>query len=183
MLYKINNVSTPGEYRRGEPSLVPALARHWLALYWPFSDLIHQRQHSAQIFPPPGVWHGDHKIGKLHFSLNLADEEDGVDSGIRINLDTPGPTRIQLFPERLMPDRRIDMSLNHLPAGDEYMPHKTVNERNAGALEQWLKLPAWKVRDRGANPTAAFGFQGNKMFLPRSLVKIQYCGGSSVIER
>ena len=28
----------------------------------------------------------------------------------------------------------------------------------------------------GSSPTLAFKFQENKMFLPRSLVKIQYCG-------
>ena len=39
---------------------------------------------------------------------------------------------------------------------------------------QWLKLPAWKVA--GSKPTLTFKFQGNKMFLPLSLVNIQYCG-------
>ena len=39
-----------------------------------------------------------------------------------------------------------------------------------------LKLPAWKVGDRGFDPTLAFKFQRNKMFLSRSLVKIQYYG-------
>ena len=50
----------------------------------------------------------------------------------------------------------------------------------AGALVQWLKLPAWKIGDRGLVPGSAlvFQFQRNKMFLSRSLVKIQYCGES-----
>ena len=39
---------------------------------------------------------------------------------------------------------------------------------------QWLKLPAWKVPDRRFVPY--FGIQRNKLFLPCSLVKIQYCG-------
>ena len=38
------------------------------------------------------------------------------------------------------------------------------------------KLPAWKVRDRGLEPHSGFQVQRNKMFLPRLLVKIQYCG-------
>ena len=47
-------------------------------------------------------------------------------------------------------------------------------EWRAGPQVQWLKLPAWKVA--GAKTTLAFKFQRNKVFLPRSLVKIQYCG-------
>ena len=58
-------------------------------------------------------------------------------------------------------------------------------------LVQWIKQPAWQT-DRhtvlfainitnksviaGSNPTLAFKFQRNKMFLPRSHIKIQYCG-------
>ena len=42
----------------------------------------------------------------------------------------------------------------------------------AGALVQWLKLPAWKVV--GYNPSLALKCVKNKMFLPRSLVKIKY---------
>ena len=38
----------------------------------------------------------------------------------------------------------------------------------SGALVQWLKLPDWKVGD--------CKFQRKKLFLPRSLVKIQYDG-------
>ena len=34
-----------------------------------------------------------------------------------------------------------------------------------------VQLPAWRVRDV-PNPALAFKFQRNKMFLPRSLVKI-----------
>ena len=57
------------------------------------------------------------------------------------------------------------------------LPLKEVlNYPRAGALVQWLKLPPWKVGDRSLNPTLAFKFQRKKMFLPRSLVKIQYCG-------
>ena len=33
-----------------------------------------------------------------------------------------------------------------------------------------------KSKMTGSNPTMVFKFQRNKMFLPRSLVKIQYCG-------
>ena len=40
---------------------------------------------------------------------------------------------------------------------------------------QWLKLPVWKVGDRGFEPRS--GIQvSKKIFLPCSLVKIQYCG-------
>ena len=46
----------------------------------------------------------------------------------------------------------------------------------AGALVQWLKLPAWKVGDREFEPRSAFKLQRNKMFFPRALVEIQYCG-------
>ena len=62
--------------------------------------------------------------------------------------------------------------------------------RRAGALVQWLKLPAWKVRYRGFEPNSGLQVskkqnvsspltrkvksQRNKMFLPRSLIKIQY---------
>ena len=49
-----------------------------------------------------------------------------------------------------------------------------IYHMNCGGLVQWLKLPAWKVAD--SNPILAFKFQRNKMFLPRSLVKIKYCG-------
>ena len=34
----------------------------------------------------------------------------------------------------------------------------------------------WKEDIAGSNLTLAFKFQGNRMFLLRSLVKIQYCG-------
>ena len=37
-------------------------------------------------------------------------------------------------------------------------------------LVQWLKLPTWKVGDRGFKP------RSSKMFLPCSLVKNKYCG-------
>ena len=43
----------------------------------------------------------------------------------------------------------------------------------AVALGQWVKLPAWKA---GLSPAVAFKFQRNKLFLPYSLVKIEYCG-------
>ena len=40
---------------------------------------------------------------------------------------------------------------------------------------QWLKLPVWKVGDRGFEPCS--GIQvSKKIFLPCSLVEIQYCG-------
>ena len=39
----------------------------------------------------------------------------------------------------------------------------------AGALGQWFKLPVWRVRAR-LWPSSL------KMFLPRPLVKIKYCG-------
>ena len=59
---------------------------------------------------------------------------------------------------------------------------KTLNCRisntGRGALVQSLKLPAWKVGDRGFEFTLAFKlFQINKMFLSCSLIKIQCCGG------
>ena len=41
------------------------------------------------------------------------------------------------------------------------------------ALVRWLKLPAWKIRDRVFEPHS--GPQVSKMFLSRSFVKIKYC--------
>ena len=46
----------------------------------------------------------------------------------------------------------------------------------AGALLQWLKLPAWKSGDRGFVPPLTFKFQTSEMLLSRSLVNILYCG-------
>ena len=47
----------------------------------------------------------------------------------------------------------------------------------AGALVQWLKLPAnWKVGDRGFEPHSGLQVSKKKIFLPRSLVKIQNGG-------
>ena len=48
-------------------------------------------------------------------------------------------------------------------------------ECRAWAMVQRLKLPAWKVGVRWFNPALAFKFRRNKMFLPCSLVKNQYC--------
>ena len=47
----------------------------------------------------------------------------------------------------------------------------------AWALVQWLKLPAWKVGESRVRtpPWPPTKFQRNEMFLPRSLVMIQYC--------
>ena len=42
-----------------------------------------------------------------------------------------------------------------------------------GALVQWLKLLAWKVGDASSMPALSFK---KKVFLPRSLVKIQFVG-------
>ena len=50
--------------------------------------------------------------------------------------------------------------------------HQTLDR----GLVQWLKLPGWKVGDRGSAPALAYKFQRNKMFHPRSLVKNNYCG-------
>ena len=47
---------------------------------------------------------------------------------------------------------------------------------SAGPLVQWLKLPAWKIWDRGFEPHSDIKFQRIKMFLPCLLVKIEYCG-------
>ena len=44
----------------------------------------------------------------------------------------------------------------------------------AGAPVQWLKLPATKSGDRGFEPHS--DLQRNKMFLPRSHVRIQHYG-------
>ena len=46
----------------------------------------------------------------------------------------------------------------------------------AGVLVQWLKLPAWEVGNRGFEPRSGIQVQTYKVFLPRSLVKIKYCG-------
>ena len=51
-----------------------------------------------------------------------------------------------------------------------------TTDQRAGALVQWLKLPVWKSEIAGSNPTLALKFQRNKLFLPRSHVKILYCG-------
>ena len=39
---------------------------------------------------------------------------------------------------------------------------------------QWLKLPAGKSEIAGSRPALAFEFQRNRMFLPCSLIKIEY---------
>ena len=39
-----------------------------------------------------------------------------------------------------------------------------------------MQLPAWKIGDRGFETPSSLQVSKNKMFLPRSLVKIQYCG-------
>ena len=52
-----------------------------------------------------------------------------------------------------------------------FFRHVIIAKPNrAGALVQWLRLPDWEVGDRG------FELHSDKMFLPRSLVEIQYCG-------
>ena len=45
----------------------------------------------------------------------------------------------------------------------------------AGALVQWLKLPALKVEDRGFEPSSGLRVLNNQNVFPRSFVKIQYC--------
>ena len=53
-----------------------------------------------------------------------------------------------------------------------------VFDRSTGALVQWLMFPAWKVGDRGLeSQSGLWKFQKSKMFLLRSLVNSQYCGG------
>ena len=48
---------------------------------------------------------------------------------------------------------------------------------DAGALVQWLKRPAWKIRDRRFKPNSGPpSFKEKKKVLSRALVKIQYCG-------
>ena len=49
-----------------------------------------------------------------------------------------------------------------------------TNSLRAGPLVKWFMLGKSEIA--GSNPTLAVKFQRNKMFLPRSLVKIQYCG-------
>ena len=44
-----------------------------------------------------------------------------------------------------------------------------------GGLVQWLKLPAWKVGNRGFVLGSGIQVQRNKMFLHCSVVKIQHC--------
>ena len=50
---------------------------------------------------------------------------------------------------------------------------------SAGGLVPWLTLSAWKVGDRGFEPRSDIQVLKNEMFLPCSLVKIQYCGEPS----
>ena len=46
-----------------------------------------------------------------------------------------------------------------------------------GAVVKALCLESQEIS--GSNPTLTFKFQRNKMFFPRSLVEIQYCGEPS----
>ena len=46
--------------------------------------------------------------------------------------------------------------------------------KRAGALVQWWKMP----KIPSSSPALAYKFQRNKTFLPRSLVKMQYCRAS-----
>ena len=50
-----------------------------------------------------------------------------------------------------------------------------AKENRAGAMVQWLMLPALIVGDCGSNPTLGLKFKRNKKFLPRSFVNIKYC--------
>ena len=45
----------------------------------------------------------------------------------------------------------------------------------AGALGQWLKLPAWNVGDRGLEPHSGLKVSNKQNVFFRSLVMIQYC--------
>ena len=56
---------------------------------------------------------------------------------------------------------------------DLYRPYIEYTLAN---LVQWLKLLLRKSEITGSNPSLAFKFQRDKMFLLCSLVKIQYCG-------
>ena len=46
----------------------------------------------------------------------------------------------------------------------------------AGALVQWLKLPAWKVGDRGFEPHSHIKVSKERNVSCRLVVKIKYCG-------
>ena len=54
-------------------------------------------------------------------------------------------------------------------------PNVDLKSTWAGALVQWLKLAAWKVRDRGFDPHSSLQVLKKVFFLPHSLVKIKYC--------
>ena len=53
----------------------------------------------------------------------------------------------------------------------------SVQHDAVGALVQWVNLPAWKVRDRGVEPHSGIQVsKKQKMFLPQSLVNIEFYG-------
>ena len=71
-----------------------------------------------------------------------------------------------------------NVSINKMP-NDKHMfvTNETFMIKMAGALVQWLKLPALKVRDRRFEPRC--GIQVSKkqnVSYSRSLVMIEYCG-------
>ena len=51
-----------------------------------------------------------------------------------------------------------------------------ISKSRAGALVLWSKPPAWKVGDRGFEPSSGIQVLKKNMFLPRSRINIQYCG-------
>ena len=64
-------------------------------------------------------------------------------------------------------------------SGCSELSHVGYYTFEAGVLVQWLKLPAWKVGDRGFEPHSGLK---KHMFRPRSFVKINIVG-ASVTER
>ena len=69
-------------------------------------------------------------------------------------------------------------SLRHLiiAAGD--FP-KSPSAAALSIRGEWLKLPAWKVGDRGYVPRSAIQVSKKQMFFLRSLLRIQYVGEGS----
>ena len=58
-----------------------------------------------------------------------------------------------------------------------------VEQTRAGALVQWLKLPAWKVGDRGFEPHSGLQFSKEQNVFSPLTRKNAILWGASVTER
>ena len=111
------------------------------------------------------MWYSNHQKGKIRDIWQSSPRRDMWYSGHMVVYST------QKF-------KSLDM---------RYSNHQNVNimivntwdtwfARPQIGLGPWLKLPAWKVGDRGFEHHSVLQVSKKQTVFPRSLVKIQYCG-------